>query len=74
MFSDIDLRRSSSGVFRTGAARIAPSVYVMFHRDGKTATIDVLDDSLDRAIRTNGKPDARPGSLGAPPTGDERPP
>ncbi len=58
MFADIDLRKSSSGVFRTGAARIAPSVSVIFHRDGKTATIDVLDDGLDRAIRTNGKPDA----------------
>lgn len=72
IFSDIDLRRSASGVFRTGAARIAPSVSVIFHRDGKTASIDVLDDSLDRAIRTNGKPDAsltmKPGRR---PLGDE---
>ena len=58
IFSDIDVRKSSSGVFRTGAARIAPNVSVIFHRDGKTATIDVLDDHLYRAIRTNGKPDA----------------
>ncbi len=72
LFSGIDVRKSSSGVFRTGAARIAPSVSVIYHRDGKTATIDVLDDGLDRAIRTNGKPDAsltlKPGRH---PLGDE---
>jgi spermidine synthase len=72
MFTDIDLRRSSSGVFRTGAARIAPSVNVVYHRDGKTATIDVLDDGMDRAIRTNGKPDAAISmAAGRRPIGDE---
>ncbi|HEY4999990.1 MAG TPA: hypothetical protein VII36_12630, partial [Usitatibacter sp.] len=72
IFSDIDVRRSSSGVFRTGAARIAPAVSITFHRDGKTATIDVLDDGLDRAIRTNGKPDASIAmAAGRHPLGDE---
>jgi spermidine synthase len=70
--SDIDVRKSSSGVFRTGAARISPGVSVMFHRDGKTATIDVLDDPSGRAIRTNGKPDASMTmKAGLRPTGDE---
>ena len=55
---DIDQRRSASGVFRTGAARISPNSSVVYHRDGKTATVDVLDDHMYRAIRTNGKPDA----------------
>ncbi|MGZ5071614.1 MAG: spermidine synthase, partial [Usitatibacter sp.] len=58
VFSDLDVRKSASGVFRTGAARLAPDVGVLYHRDGKTATIDVLGDKLYRAIRTNGKPDA----------------
>jgi spermidine synthase len=45
---------------------------VIYHRDGKTASIDVLDDSLDRAIRTNGKPDASlTMKAGRRPLGDE---
>ena len=55
----IDPRRSSSGVFRTGAARLPAEDVVVFHRDGKTATVDVIDNSRGvRTIRTNGKPDA----------------
>ncbi len=54
----IDPRTSASGVFRTGAARMAPTVEVIFHRDGKTATVDVLRGTNARSIRTNGKPDA----------------
>ncbi|HET7729788.1 MAG TPA: fused MFS/spermidine synthase [Usitatibacter sp.] len=69
---DIDVRRSSSGVFRTGAARIAPGSEVIFHRDGKTATVDVLDDGQVRAIRTNGKTDAAiTMGEGREPTGDQ---
>ncbi|HUL55524.1 MAG TPA: hypothetical protein VLT60_00910, partial [Usitatibacter sp.] len=55
---DVDGRRSASGVFRTGAARISPEAKIVYHKDGKTATVDVLDDGKWRAIRTNGKPDA----------------
>src|SRR5258706_375172 len=54
----IDVRRSSSGVFRTGQARLAPNDKIAFHRDGKTATVDVLESRGTRAIRTNGKTDA----------------
>ena len=54
----IDLRRASAGVFRSGTARLAPDVVLAFHRDGKTATVDVLRDGTLRAIRTNGKTDA----------------
>ncbi len=69
---DIDVRRSSSGVFRTGAARIAPGSEVIYHRDGKTATVDVLDDGQVRAIRTNGKTDAAiTMGEGREPTGDQ---
>jgi spermidine synthase len=69
---DVDPRRSSSGVFRTGAARLGPGNEIVFHRDGKTATVDVVDNKGMVSIRTNGKPDASlasgPGQL---PTGDE---
>jgi spermidine synthase len=68
----VDPHRSSSGVFRSGAARLGPQDRVAFHRDGKTATVDVLESSDKRAIRTNGKPDAAitmdPNGV---PTGDE---
>ena len=68
----IDPRRSASGVFRTGAARMAPSVEVPFVRDGKTATVAVLTDGVAWSIRTNGKPDASINmGNGRPPTGDE---
>ena len=69
---DVDPRRTSSGVFRTGAARVSPNTSVIYHRDGKTATVDVLDDGVGRGIRTNGKTDATivMSPTGAP-TGDE---
>lgn len=69
---DIDVRRSSSGVFRSGNARISPATEVLFHRDGKTATVDVLQEGAVRVIRTNGKTDAAINmSAGGRPTGDE---
>jgi spermidine synthase len=55
---DIDPRRSASGVFRSGVARLGSGENVVFHRDGKTATVDVVDHGRVRAIRTNGKSDA----------------
>jgi spermidine synthase len=54
----IDPRRSSSGVFRTGHARISSGEQIAFHRDGKTASVDVIDFNHVRSIRTNGKADA----------------
>ncbi|MEO5691650.1 MAG: fused MFS/spermidine synthase [Usitatibacter sp.] len=54
----IDDRRSASGVFRTGVARLSGNTAVIYHRDGKTATVDVVDSEAFRLIRTNGKSDA----------------
>jgi spermidine synthase len=54
----MDLRRAASGVFRSGVARITPNTLVALHVDGKTATVDVLDEGGMRVIRTNGKTDA----------------
>ena len=55
----IDDRRVASGVFRSGVARLGPTNQVLYHRDGKTATVDVVEtEKTFRAIRTNGKSDA----------------
>ena len=67
---DIDPRKSASGVFRSGAARIGAGDKLMYHRDGKTATVDVVEYKGARAIRTNGKVDAAIGT-GAAVSGDE---
>jgi spermidine synthase len=69
----LDPRRTSSGVFRSGAAVIPTSHSIAFHRDGKTATVDVLESQGGtRAIRTNGKSDAALAlKADAAPTGDE---
>jgi spermidine synthase len=69
---DVDTHRSASGVFRTGAARISPDARIPYHKDGKTATVDVVEDGSRLAIRTNGKPDASMSiSASVPPSGDE---
>jgi spermidine synthase len=57
-FLELDVRRLASGVFRGGVARIHADQSVLFHRDGKTATVDVIDGRGSRSIRTNGKSDA----------------
>lgn len=56
-FSELDPRRTASGVFRHGQATVDGSV--IFHRDGKTATVDVIREANGyMAIATNGKIDA----------------
>ncbi len=68
-----DPRRSASGVFRTGVPVLTSGDMLAFHRDGKTATVDVIENQQGvRVIRTNGKPDASLAMKGqAPPTQDE---
>jgi len=68
---DIDPRRSASGVFRNGVAKLAPNETVVYHRDGKTASVDVLQNPRTISIRTNGKPDAAIALEGRAPVGDE---
>lgn len=53
----LDPQRLTSGVFRTGSA--LSDSQVIYHRDGKTATISVLKEPDGSVmIATNGKPDA----------------
>ncbi|MEO7744150.1 MAG: methyltransferase [Usitatibacter sp.] len=54
----LDRLAMSSGVYRHGIFLDPASSSVLFYRDGKTATIAVVDSGPVRSIRTNGKPDA----------------
>lgn len=73
LFAKFDPIAMASGVYRTGKARSAADSSLLFYRDGKTASIAVLEDSVGtRTIATNGKPDASISmSLQRPPTIDE---
>jgi predicted membrane-bound spermidine synthase len=55
-----DPRKTASGVYRYGLGRLPQGSEVIYHRDGKTATIDLIRDR-DGTLKivTNGKPDAR---------------
>ena len=54
----LDPQRVASGVFRHGRARVPEQREVLFHRDGKTASVTVLErpDGV-RSLLTNGKVD-----------------
>src|SRR5262249_5976905 len=54
----LDLLRMSSGVYRRGLFLTPAMADIRFYRDGKTATVAVLDLGTVRNIRTNGKVDA----------------
>lgn len=49
--------RMASGVFRTGEAVLPDTHRIMMHRDGKTASVTLLEKEKLRIISTNGKPD-----------------
>ena len=66
-----DARRMASGVFREGSARLADSVKMLYHADGKTASVDVIETENQRLLITNGKTDASIALPGHPPTTDE---
>ncbi|EHM55988.1 fused MFS/spermidine synthase [Cardiobacterium valvarum] len=51
-----DPLKLAGGVFRTG--NVTASGQVLFYRDGKTASVSVRQVDTQRAIATNGKPDA----------------
>jgi predicted membrane-bound spermidine synthase len=58
MVSSFDARRMASSVFRLGPASLAPDVEVVFSRDGKSATVQIVryaDGTF--SLYTNGKSD-----------------
>ncbi|MGA8708700.1 MAG: hypothetical protein WB646_17140 [Steroidobacteraceae bacterium] len=54
----LDPLRMTSGVYRTGVATLPEGAQVRYLRDGKTATISVVEKNGQVVIATNGKPDA----------------
>lgn len=57
--ASFDPRRMTAGVFRSGQAKIGAASEVLFHADGRTATVGLHGDPDGLLIlSTNGKPDA----------------
>jgi predicted membrane-bound spermidine synthase len=54
----LDPLRMTSGVYRTGEAKLPEGAQVIYLRDGKTATISLVEKNGRVTIATNGKPDA----------------
>jgi spermidine synthase len=58
-YARFDPLRLGSGVYRVGISRLSEEHKVLFHRDGKTASVDLLEAPPDLLVlSTNGKPDA----------------
>jgi len=55
---DLDPVKMVSGVYRTGSAMLPDGATVTYLRDGKTATISLVELAGMVTIATNGKPDA----------------
>jgi len=68
LWTPLDSVKMASGVFRNG--NLATQTEVLFHRDGKTASVDLYRRHDALIISTNGKPDASIGE-GATPSNDE---
>ena len=71
MFVEFDSYKMASGVYRHGRLRAATEGEIVFHKDGKTATVDVVKTGDNLAIVTNGKTDAAMVVKGEAITGDE---
>ena len=57
VFGGVPLKVAASGAYRTGNL-LGDDFKVLFYRDGKTASVSVLEDENTLSIRTNGKADA----------------
>ncbi|GMQ90747.1 MAG: hypothetical protein BMS9Abin11_0051 [Gammaproteobacteria bacterium] len=58
-FIELDVQAMASGVYRTGKLMDGSNGKVVFHRDGKTATVSLIQyNNGILSIATNGKPDA----------------
>lgn len=56
---ELDRYKMASGVYRSGRLYGPGAVEILYHRDGKTATVDLVKHADGAvSIRTNGKPDA----------------
>ncbi|MGH8677797.1 MAG: spermidine synthase, partial [Burkholderiales bacterium] len=57
-FVELDPYKMASGVYRHGGLLAQDKGEILFHRDGKTATINLVKSPDRVSIRTNGKSDA----------------
>ena len=57
--NSFDPLKTSAGVFRTGVAKFNDDSKILFHKDGKLSTVDIIEgNSGYTIISNNGKPDA----------------
>lgn len=57
--SSFDPLKTASGVFRTGKAKFDDKTKILFHKDGKLSTVDIIETTDGQVIiSNNGKPDA----------------
>jgi hypothetical protein len=67
---ELDAYRMMSGVFRYGRLFTPEDAKLVFYRDGRTASVSLVDFSDGRSIRTNGKSDGGV-NMNGPPLSDE---
>ena len=53
----LDNYKMASGVFRRGELHTEQDAKLIYHKDGKTTTVSMMDFSEGRSLRTNGKSD-----------------
>lgn len=58
LFVNLEPHKMASGVYRNGKLLDPEQDAVLYHRDGKTATVSLTKKATRLFIRTNGKPDA----------------
>lgn len=59
LWVELDSYKMASGVYRSGRLLTPESSKILYHKDGKTASVDLVElGNGTRAIRTNGKSDA----------------
>ncbi len=60
----LDAYKMMSGVYRFGELYTAEESNILYYRDGRTASVSLVDFSEGRSIRTNGKSDGGVNMLG----------
>jgi spermidine synthase len=70
LWVQLDVNKMASGVYRTGKAEQKEYEEIIFHKDGKTASVDLIKTAKHYVISTNGKPDGSVG-IGQNVAGDE---
>ncbi|MDH5324599.1 MAG: fused MFS/spermidine synthase [Gammaproteobacteria bacterium] len=72
--TQLDLYKTGSGVYRTGKLISESDTQILYHKDGKAATVDLHRDADGHVnIRTNGKVDANINMSGTPQVSTDEP-